>query len=68
MNQRKRFSVGQHVFSLELQRAGQLLGVSTSSDSCFVRFTDTGEVHELNEGTLRVASWDEIRRMARSTP
>ena len=65
MNQRKRFVVGQQVFSLVHQRAGQLLGLSGAT--CIVRFSDNGEVEQIGEDSLRVASWDEIRSSGKST-
>ncbi|MCA8936717.1 MAG: hypothetical protein KDB68_11010 [Planctomycetes bacterium] len=67
MNQNKRFVVGQHVFSLELKRAGQLLGMSIRDGTCIVRFTDSGEVQEIQDSELRVASWEEIRKSGKST-
>lgn len=67
MNHNKRFVVGQHVFSLEQKRAGQLLGMSTRDGTCIVRFTDSGEVQEMQDCTLRVASWEEIRKSSKST-
>ena len=65
MNQRKRFVVGQQVFSLAHQRAGQLLGLS--GEKCIVRFSDNGAVEQIGEDDLRVASWDEIRNSTKST-